>query len=124
MKTPIIPIPRASESTIQALVNAGILEVTEDGIKVTDNRSNKIEYYYSAQELEQADTTNRTAVRFKGLGEMSPEQLWDTTMNPQNRRLKKLTVSDAEKLSASISVCMGDNVAPRKEFIISNARFE
>ena len=55
---------------------------------------------------------------------MSPEQLWDNTMNPQNRRLKKLTVSDAEKLSASISVCMGDNVAPRKEFIISNARFE
>lgn len=92
--------------------------------KITDNRSNKIEYYYSAQELEQADTTNKIITRFKGLGEMSPEQLWDTTMNPQNRRLKKLTVSDAEKLSASISVCMSDNVAPRKEFIISNARFE
>lgn len=92
--------------------------------KVTDNRSNKIEYYYSAQELDQADTTNKIITRFKGLGEMSPEQLWDTTMNPQNRRLKKLTVSDAEKLSASINVCMGDNVAPRKEFIISNARFE
>lgn len=54
---------------------------------------------------------------------MSPEQLWETTMNPNNRRLKQLTIEDAESFINALNVCMGDEVPPRKEFIISNAVF-
>lgn len=59
----------------------------------------------------------------KHVGEMSPDQLWETTMNPNNRRLKQLTIEDAEKFMSALDVCMGDDVPPRKEFIINNAVF-
>ena len=82
-------------------------------------------YCYSDEELQQrldeVGRENTTVQRYKGLGEMNPEQLWETTMNPETRTLVKIELADAAKADRIFTVLMGDDVAPRREFIEQNA---
>jgi DNA gyrase subunit B len=85
-----------------------------------------IHYAYTEEEKDEITkgitTKNITLQRYKGLGEMNPQQLWDTTMNPENRVLKQITMGDAEETDAVFTMLMGDEVPPRKHFIQTNAK--
>jgi DNA gyrase subunit B len=87
-------------------------------------KGSKDYYVYTEEELKEAtkrlDTTNVT--RFKGLGEMSSTQLWDTTMDPKERKIKKIFIDDAVEADSTFSMLMGEDVQARKVFISENAK--
>ncbi|MBU4099262.1 DNA topoisomerase (ATP-hydrolyzing) subunit B [Patescibacteria group bacterium] len=89
-------------------------------------RGKEIKYAYNDEEKDKIikelkGVGNISIQRYKGLGEMNPEQLWETTMNPANRLLKQIYIQDAEEADAVFTMLMGSEVPPRKHFIQTNA---
>ena len=87
----------------------------------------KIDYAYSEEQKEKMlkkfpEGTNINVQRYKGLGEMNPEQLWETTMNPEVRILKQVNIADTQEADHIFTMLMGDEVPPRKKFIVTHAK--
>ncbi|MEO0213155.1 MAG: DNA topoisomerase (ATP-hydrolyzing) subunit B [candidate division WOR-3 bacterium] len=102
------------------LIEAGMVYIAQPPLYRVQ-KGKIVKYAYSDEQLkeilQELKGDNVMIQRYKGLGEMNPEQLWETTMNPKTRILKKITIEDAAEAERWVSICMGLDVAPRREFI-------
>ncbi len=118
---------------MKPLIEAGYVYLAQPPLYLIFHPTKKKELHYcfSDQERdvviaairEQAPERKIEVQRFKGLGEMDPEQLWETTMDPQKRTLKQVTLDDAAVADEMFSILMGDDVTARRDFIQRNARY-